>query len=164
LAANKPNSHPVEHVETVAQLYGYTAREQDAESPLYYYRSRYYDPRTGRFTQEDRIGFDGNDINIYRYVANNPVNLNDPSGEFPIGIAIGGVSGFLGAVAQGGSFGDIVFGTLSGAALGAINPGAALTNNLGRAGLGAAGRLLGGALDGALAGALGNTAGQLFWK
>lgn len=71
----------LERVESVAQIYGYTAREQDPESALLYYRSRFYDPRIGRFIQQDRIGFDGNDFNIYRYLQNNPLNDIDPEGE-----------------------------------------------------------------------------------
>jgi len=38
------------------QPYTYTSREFDRETELVYYRSRYYDPTTGRFTQEDKIG------------------------------------------------------------------------------------------------------------
>ena len=58
--------------------YGYTGREPDASS-LIYYRARYYDPNQIRFTQRDPAGFrDG--FNRYSYVHNNPVNLNDPDG------------------------------------------------------------------------------------
>ena len=58
----------------------YTGRELDEETGLYYYRARYYDPEIGRFLQEDPIGFEGGDINLYVYVSNNPVNLTDPLG------------------------------------------------------------------------------------
>jgi|GEM_PF-5943339 len=68
--------------ESVTQPFTYTGRERDAESGLYYYRARYYDPQTGRFLSEDPIGFDGFDHNLYRYVLNNPLNLNDPNGKF----------------------------------------------------------------------------------
>nr|VFK45843.1 MAG: RHS repeat-associated core domain-containing protein [Candidatus Kentron sp. TC] len=57
----------------------YTGREQDAGTGLYYYRARYYDPEVGRFLTEDPLGFEAG-INFYRYVDNNPVNFNDPSG------------------------------------------------------------------------------------
>nr|VFK56049.1 MAG: RHS repeat-associated core domain-containing protein [Candidatus Kentron sp. TUN] len=57
----------------------YTGREQDADTGLYYYRARYYDPAVGRFLTEDPLGFQAG-INFYRYVENNPVNFNDPSG------------------------------------------------------------------------------------
>ena len=57
----------------------YTGREQDAESGLYYYRARYYDPELGRFISEDPIAFQGG-INFYAYVGNNPLSSNDPMG------------------------------------------------------------------------------------
>jgi uncharacterized protein RhaS with RHS repeats len=47
---------------------------------LYYYRARFYDPMIGRFLSEDPIGFSSGDVNLYRYVANNPINLIDPLG------------------------------------------------------------------------------------
>lgn len=59
--------------------YTYTGRELDAESGLYYYRARYYDPQTGRFISEDPIGFAGG-INLYAYVLNNPIRHVDPYG------------------------------------------------------------------------------------
>jgi len=64
----------------VKQPYGYTGREWDKELGLYYYRARYYDPKGGRFISKDPIGFAGGDVNLYRYVSNNPVNATDPSG------------------------------------------------------------------------------------
>lgn len=60
----------------------YTAREFDAETNLYYYRSRYYDPSFGRFLSEDRLGFEGG-VNFYRYAQNSPVLWIDPSGSNP---------------------------------------------------------------------------------
>ncbi len=45
-----------------------------------YYRARWYDPQQGRFISEDPIGFEGGDINLYGYVANNPVYDSDPFG------------------------------------------------------------------------------------
>ncbi len=44
-----------------------------------YYRARYYDPRSGRFLNEDRLGFEGG-VNFYRYAGNSPVLWIDPSG------------------------------------------------------------------------------------
>src|SRR6185503_18789838 len=58
----------------------FTGREWDPETGLYYYRARYYDPKTGRFVREDPIGLRGSDINFYAYVRNNPVNWTDPYG------------------------------------------------------------------------------------
>jgi len=65
---------------SVVQPYTYTAREYDSETGLYYYRARYYDPKAGRFITRDPISFAGEDVNLYAYVWNNPVNLIDPDG------------------------------------------------------------------------------------
>lgn len=62
--------------------FGYTGRELDAETGLYYYRARYYNPATGRFLSEDPISFGGGDANLYRYVGNSPTNYTDPTGLF----------------------------------------------------------------------------------
>ncbi len=64
--------------------YSFTGREYDAESGLGYFRARYYDPHTGRFTAEDPIGFEAH-TNFYTYVSNRPILLTDPSGMAPPG-------------------------------------------------------------------------------
>jgi uncharacterized protein RhaS with RHS repeats len=43
-----------------------------------------YSPTLGRFISNDPIGFQGGDMNLYRFVENNPANATDPSGLFPI--------------------------------------------------------------------------------
>ena len=63
------------------QPYGFTGREFDQESGLYYYRERYYDPVIGKFISKDPIGLEGGDLNFYTYVWNDPVNWIDPYGE-----------------------------------------------------------------------------------
>ena len=67
--------------ETVANPFGFTARERDAESGLMFYRARYYDPKIGRFISQDPIGCAANDLNLYRYVFNGPITQSDPSGK-----------------------------------------------------------------------------------
>ncbi len=58
--------------------YGYTGQENDI-SGLMYYGARSYSPDMGRFIQPD----DHSDqLNRYAYVANNPVNFTDPTGNF----------------------------------------------------------------------------------
>jgi hypothetical protein len=42
--------------------------------------ARWYDSATGRFWQQDPIGFSAGDGNLYRYVGNGPTNYTDPSG------------------------------------------------------------------------------------
>jgi RHS repeat-associated protein len=61
-------------------FYTYTGRELDAESGLYFYRARYYDPTIGRFINRDPAG-DINGPNLYTYVKNNPINYVDPDGQ-----------------------------------------------------------------------------------
>ena len=40
----------------VENSYAYAGRELDSESGLYYFRTRYYDPRIGRFLRKDPVG------------------------------------------------------------------------------------------------------------
>ncbi|HWP38704.1 MAG TPA: RHS repeat-associated core domain-containing protein [Gemmatimonadales bacterium] len=44
-----------------------------------FFRNRFYDQQTGRWTQEDPIGVAGG-TNLYAYVGNNPVTFTDPFG------------------------------------------------------------------------------------
>lgn len=56
-----------------------SASESKYTPQLAFFRNRYYDTRTGRFTQEDPIGVAGG-VNLYAYVGNNPVAYTDPFG------------------------------------------------------------------------------------
>lgn len=73
------------YVPNIQNSYLFTGREWDKETQLYYYRARYYDPMGGRFISKDPIGFEGEDVNLYGYVSNNPINLLDPTGLSPSG-------------------------------------------------------------------------------
>jgi RHS repeat-associated protein/uncharacterized repeat protein (TIGR01451 family) len=89
--------------------YGFAGREFDAETGLYFNRSRFYDPTTGRFLNEDSSRFAGGDANLYRYVGNNPVSQSDPTGHFVLNLAAGGIGAVI-----GGGFGLIVGGYQNG--------------------------------------------------
>jgi RHS repeat-associated protein len=56
-------------------------RNEDGGGTLYK-RNRYYDTKTGQFTQEDPIGVAGG-LNLYGFAAGDPVNLSDPFGTNP---------------------------------------------------------------------------------
>jgi RHS repeat-associated protein len=58
----------------------FTGREYLKDIDLYDYRNRMYSYRLGRFLQPDPLGFGGGDVNIYRYVNNNVLNLADAEG------------------------------------------------------------------------------------
>jgi RHS repeat-associated protein len=64
---------------SVTQPFRFAARELDSETGLYFLRARYYESLTGRFLNEDPIGFLGG-ANFYAYVENNPVGFIDPLG------------------------------------------------------------------------------------
>jgi RHS repeat-associated protein len=59
----------------------FTGRENDGTG-LYYFRARYYEPRLGRFIQEDPIGPAGG-LNAYAYAGGNPVSRTDRFGLKP---------------------------------------------------------------------------------
>ena len=68
--------------EVSLKRYRYTGKERDEETGLYYQGARYYAPWLGRWTRADPAGMRGG-IDLYAFVAGNPVKLVDPSGREP---------------------------------------------------------------------------------
>ena len=63
----------------------FTGQRLDATG-LYYYNARYYDPQIGRFISADTASPDlmnPQTFNKYSYCFNNPLNRNDPTGNWP---------------------------------------------------------------------------------
>ena len=68
----------------VSMTYKYTSQEFDAETGLYNYNARLYNPSLGRFISPDTIVPDPSNpqaFNRYSYVINNPIMYTDPSGH-----------------------------------------------------------------------------------
>ncbi|MFA5074141.1 MAG: RHS repeat-associated core domain-containing protein, partial [Nitrospirota bacterium] len=63
--------------ENEVEDYKFTGQEADPETGLYNYKARMYDPALGRFISADPV----EGLNRYAYALNDPVNLNDPSGN-----------------------------------------------------------------------------------
>lgn len=189
---------------TSANPFQYTGRENDG-TELYYYRARYYSPSLSRFISEDPLhlgsaqllrqatpGFSSFPLLLqrhpallhqYAYVGNNPLIYTDPYGLFfwpgaAVGAGVGAIGGAAGALAQGGSAGDIAAAALIGAGAGAIIGGFNITSPAWGAVIGGFGDVVGQFITGhgrkdfdfnfssvigaGLGGALGNFAGNFF--
>lgn len=112
----------------------------DEETELYYLNSRYYNPKLGRFINSDsETGVQEKILsyNKFQYSYNNPINMEDSSGDMPkwakhllVGAAVVTTCAVASAVLPG---------------VGGVIAGAALSGSLSGAGLGAAtGAVIGG--------------------
>ena len=79
------------------------AGQQTDGTGLQYLRARYYDPETGVFLSRERMAVGPNWLELsYRYAANNPVLLRDPTGLVHCGDAECGGGGGGGSGGSGG--------------------------------------------------------------
>ena len=85
----------------VDNVWGYAGGYTDTTG-LVKFGTRYYDPSTGRWTQQDPVGgsiANPGTVNRYPYVSDNPINYADPSGKNGVDCffaSAGLLGGFLG--------------------------------------------------------------------
>ena len=153
----------------------------DAETRFYLTGTRYYDPEIGRFINADSVisgtGESVHGYNLFAYCFNNPVNMSDPSGNWPkwatklvaavavvavvaavaaVTVATAGAGTAIAAVAVGAAKGAAIgcaVGAASGAAGGAISHRIS-TGSWDGAGEAALNGMANGALSGAVGGAI----------
>jgi RHS repeat-associated protein len=107
----------------------FTGHYWDADTGLYLTMYRAFSPELGRWLTRDPIDFSGNDINLYNYVSNNPLNLHDPLGLFSLPklgaglLKLAAGVGMITAAAFAAPVAAVVLGVA-----GAITVGLAITN------------------------------------
>jgi RHS repeat-associated protein len=60
--------------------FGFAGALYDPDTGLSRFGARDYDPKTGRWTAKDPMGFGGNQRNVFAYVGGDPINATDRTG------------------------------------------------------------------------------------
>jgi RHS repeat-associated protein len=129
-------NEPSRNDRSLSQYY-YAGHRWDADSGLYYFGTRFYDPRIGQFLSPDADAIVASGgINTYTYARNNPNRWTDPDGQQDVGgpgdygasisfsIDIGGISPNLSGFSGDPSLSFSPIGSFNFGAPGALAPGA----------------------------------------
>ena len=87
------------------EKYGFTGKEFDSDTGLYYYGARYYNPEIFVFTQADSVlpdVYNPQELNRYSYCLNNPLKYEDPDGHVPFLVVTATFGALAGAAISGG--------------------------------------------------------------
>ena len=68
---------------TTANVYRFSSKEIHAQSGMYYYGFRFYDPHLQRWPNRDPI-VEAGGVNLYGFVMNDPVDVIDKFGQLPL--------------------------------------------------------------------------------
>jgi RHS repeat-associated protein len=90
--------------DTTLTRYLFTSRELDIDTGLQNNRARWYDAATGRWINQDPLGFKAGDTNLSRYVSNGPLISTDASGLEERESSTNGVINLLHPLENEGSF------------------------------------------------------------
>ena len=143
----------------------YRSYYYDSETGYYLTGTRYYEPKIGRFINADSVisgsGESVQGYNLFAYCFNNPVNMSDPSGNWPkwatklvAAVAVVAVVAVTVATAGAGTaIAAVAVGAAKGAAIG-FAVGAASGAAIGYATTGTLKGTLNGMADGALSGSI----------